>query len=280
VLDLCDEAEGDLPDLAITSSPDVAAAAYLANTLAHLGYPDQAIVQAERSVERARPLGKASLAYSMALSTSARACQTIGDDQRCRGFLEPLLAAASEQGFPQYLGLGQCLFGWLTARQGEIAAGLRMLSEAAAMLASLGGQRETAYVNGLMADVLFWAGRQSEAIMLLDDTLLRAAETGVVAFDASLRLRKAAALATGSNTEVDVAERQFECAIAVARNQSARLFELQACCGLARLRLNQGNTAEARSLLEPVLDWFTEGLDLPDLREAREILAACDRWVC
>jgi len=274
-LDLYDETGGDLPNLAITSSPDVAAAAYLANTLAHLGYPDRAMVHAERSVKRARPLGKASLAYSMALSTSARACQTIGDDVRCCGYVEPLLAAASEQGFPQYLALGQCLLGWLTARQGDIAAGLETLSEAVAMLTSLGGQREAAYVNGLMADVLVWAGRQSEAAGILDETLLRSAATGVVAFDAGLRSRKAAVLATGSDAEIAAAECEFRCAIDIARNQSARLFELQACNALARLWLKQDRTSEARALLEPVLDWFTEGRTLPDLREAHEILAAC-----
>ena len=143
-LNLCAAGDKNLPDFAITSSPDVAAAAYLANTLAHLGYPESAIAHAELAVERARPLGVASLAYSMALSTSARACQTIGDEVKCRGYVEPLLAAADEQGFPQYLALGRCLQGWLTARQGGITAGLSSLSEALAVLAALGWQREAA----------------------------------------------------------------------------------------------------------------------------------------
>jgi class 3 adenylate cyclase/predicted ATPase len=276
-LELCDRSAGDVPDLAITSTPDVAAAAYLANAFAHLGYPDRAIVHAERAVERTRPLGKASLAYSMGLATAARACQTIGDGARCRLYLEPLLAAADEQGFPQYLALGQCLLGWLTAKHGEIAAGLSTLAGALAKLASIGGQRETAYVNGLMADVLVWAGRNSEAVSLLDETLLRSAETGVVAFDAALHCRKAVALATGPDADIAAAEQQFRHAIDIARNQSARLFELQACSGLARLWLNRGRPADARVLLEPVLEWFTEGLTLPDFRQAREILAGCSQ---
>ena len=53
----------------------------------------------------------------------------------------------------------------------RITAGLSSLSEALAVLVSLGWQREAAYVNGLMADVLAWAGRKSEAIKLLDETL-------------------------------------------------------------------------------------------------------------
>lgn len=273
-LDLCDEADGDLPDLAITSSPDVAAAEYLANTLAHFGYPDCAVAHAQRAVASAGQLGKASLAYSMALSTAARACQTIGDDARCRSYVEPLLAAADEHGFPQYLARGQCLLGWLTARQGDVAAGLKATSEAVAVLASLGGQREMAYVNALMADVLIEAGQWPDAIRLLDDALRRSAENGVVAFDAKLRTSKAAALAN-LDSEIAAAEQQFECAIDVARSQ-ARLFELQACSGLARLwLLGQGRTQEAHLVLEPVLDQFTEVPLLPDFRKAREILAAC-----
>ena len=276
-LNLCAAGDKNLPDFAITSSPDVAAAAYLANTLAHLGYPESAIAHAELAVERARPLGVASLAYSMALSTSARACQTIGDEVKCRGYVEPLLAAADERGFPQYLALGRCLQGWLTARQGGITAGLSSLSEALAVLAALGWQREAAYVNGLMADVLAWAGRKSDAINLLDETLVTSARSGVVAFDARIRCRKAIVLATGPDADIAAAEQEFKYAIDIARNQSAKLFELQSCCGLARLWLRRGRAADAQILLEPVHAGFTEGLTLPDLREAQDLLAECSQ---
>ena len=232
-----------------------------------------AIAHAEQAVERGRRLGAASLAYSMALSTSARACQTLGDEARCRHYAEILVAAAGEQAFPQYLALGRCMLGWLTARQGNVADGLDTLSEAIATLHSLGSRRETAYVNGLMADVLAWAGRQPEAIRLLDETLLASARTGAVAFDARIRCRKAAILATGSGTDVAAAEAEFRYAIDIAQSQSSKLFELQSCIGLARLWLRQGRPAEARGLLEPIHAWFTEGLTLPDLREAREVLA-------
>jgi adenylate cyclase len=210
----------------------------------------------------------------MAFSTAARACQTIGDDARCHRYVEPLLAAADEHGFSQYLALGRCLLGWLTARQGDIAAGLAATSEAVEVLASLGGQREMAYANALMADVLIWAGRWSDAVSLLDETLRRSAATGVVAFDAKLLTSKAAALAK-LDSEIAATEQQFEHAIDVARRQSARLFELQACSGLARLWLGQGWNKKARLVLEPVLARFTEAQNLPDFRAAREILDAC-----
>jgi class 3 adenylate cyclase/tetratricopeptide (TPR) repeat protein len=273
VLHLCSNGNQILPDFAITSAPDVAAAVYLANTLAHLGYPERAIGHAERAVERARSLGVASLAYSMALSTSARAFQALGDEVRCRLEAETLVTVAMEHGFPQYLALGRCILGWLTARRSDVLGGLSMLSEALAALQALGSQREAAYVAGLMGDALAWAGRRSEAISLLDTTLLKTAQSGSAAFDAAIHCRKGMVLATGSGAELAAAELELARAIEIARSQSAKLFELRSCTCLARLWSTQGRHADARDLLQPVYDWFTEGPMLPDLREASEFLA-------
>jgi class 3 adenylate cyclase/tetratricopeptide (TPR) repeat protein len=273
VLDLCSEGNQILPDLAITSAPDVAAGAYLSNTLAHLGYPRHAVEHAERAVERARTLGEASLAFSMALSTSARAFQTLGDEERCRRYAETLVSIAMEHGFPQYLALGRCMLGWLTARRHDVLAGLGVLSQARTGLQAIGSQRETTYVNGLMADVLTWAGRPSEAILLLDETLLISDRTGAAAFDATIRCRKGSLLATAANAEIAAAEAEFVQAIEIARSQSARLFELRSCICLAGLWLTQGRAEDAKALLRPVIDWFQEDPSLPDLREARELLA-------
>ena len=64
----------------------------------------------------------------------------------------------------------------------------------------------------------------------------------------------------------------FEQALATARSQSAKSFELRASISLARLRRDQGKHAEARALLAPVYGWFTEGFDTRDLKEAKALL--------
>jgi predicted ATPase len=76
-------------------------------------------------------------------------------------------------------------------------------------------------------------------------------------------------LATGDPA---AAEASYGEAMALARRQSAKLWELCAVMSLARLWRDQGKRAEARDLLAPVYDWFTEGLDTPVLQEAKTLL--------
>ena len=68
------------------------------------------------------------------------------------------------------------------------------------------------------------------------------------------------------------AERSFQHAIEVARRQSARSWELRATTSLARLWQKQGRTDEARQALAEIYNWFTEGFDTLDLKEARALL--------
>jgi predicted ATPase len=68
------------------------------------------------------------------------------------------------------------------------------------------------------------------------------------------------------------AEANFELALAVARKQQARSWELGAAMSMARLWRDQGKRDEARELLAPVYGWFTEGFDTRDLKEAKALL--------
>ena len=74
--------------------------------------------------------------------------------------------------------------------------------------------------------------------------------------------------------EPDAAKAQayFERALAVARQQQAKSWELRAAMSMARLWRDQGKRDEARDLLAPVYGWFTEGFDTLDLKEAKALL--------
>jgi predicted ATPase len=72
------------------------------------------------------------------------------------------------------------------------------------------------------------------------------------------------------------AEAHFERALAVARAQQAKSWELRAAMSMARLKRDQGKRDEARQLLAPIYGWFAEGFDTFDLREAKTLLDALD----
>jgi predicted ATPase len=68
------------------------------------------------------------------------------------------------------------------------------------------------------------------------------------------------------------AEAYFERALAIARQQQAKSWELRAAMSMARLWRDQGKRDEVRDLLAPVYDWFTEGFDTLDLKQAKALL--------
>ena len=88
--------------------------------------------------------------------------------------------------------------------------------------------------------------------------------------DAELHRKKGELLLEPQDT--DAAEGELRLAIDIARQQSARLFELRAASSLARIWSSRGRRAEALELLRPPLGRFVDESDIPDVREARALL--------
>jgi tetratricopeptide (TPR) repeat protein len=83
------------------------------------------------------------------------------------------------------------------------------------------------------------------------------------------RLRGDLLFASGDETAAD---QNYRRALTVSRKQSANTLELRAASGLARLLRDRGKRNEARDLLAPVYNWFTEGFDTPVLQDAKKLL--------
>jgi predicted ATPase len=89
-------------------------------------------------------------------------------------------------------------------------------------------------------------------------------------FEAEIRrLQGEMLLTAGKRDESEVA---FQYALKISRMQKARWWELRAAMVLARLWRDEGRCAEARDLLTPIYEWFTEGFDMADLKEAKALL--------
>ena len=96
--------------------------------------------------------------------------------------------------------------------------------------------------------------------------------TGEAWFAAELHRRRGELLLTGPEPQTSAAEQELHRAISIAREQSAKLFELRAVISLARLWRDHDKRAAARDLLVPIYNWFTEGFDTPDLKDAKALL--------
>jgi len=94
--------------------------------------------------------------------------------------------------------------------------------------------------------------------------------TGERWLEAELHRQKGELLLRQGHSEA--AEELYCKALDIAREQEAKLWELRAAASLARLRRDQGRRGDARDLLAPIYDWFTEGFDTPDLKEAKVLL--------
>jgi predicted ATPase len=126
------------------------------------------------------------------------------------------------------------------------------------------------YYIALLARACELGEQIEEAVTWLDDALQIVERTGERWFAAELNRHKGQLMLREGHSEA--AEKLYHKALSIAREQEAKLWELRAAASLARLRRDQDRGAEARDLLAPLYDWFTEGFATPDLKEAKALL--------
>ena len=104
------------------------------------------------------------------------------------------------------------------------------------------------------------------------EALAETEKTEVRWYEAELNRLEGELVLASAEPDASAAEASFRKAIARARGQDAKAWELRAATSLARRLARQGKREEARGLLAPIYGWFTEGFDTPDLKEAKALL--------
>ena len=126
-----------------------------------------------------------------------------------------------------------------------------------------------------MAEGLAKAGQIADALDAIDDAIARAERTEELWQIAELlRVKGELVLLQDAAPQAAAAKDYFQRALDWAHRQGALSWELRAVTSLARLRRDQGRSAEAMALLQPVYDRFTEGLETADLKAAKALLDA------
>ena len=146
-----------------------------------------------------------------------------------------------------------------------------MMRKALADLEDAGQDYARTLYVALLVDASVASGMAKEALHALDKAFALVERAGERWCEAELyRLSgRYLTMATGNTEE---AETRYRSALRVARKQGAKSLELRAATSLSRLLCEQKKRQEARDLLAPVYNWFTEGFDTPDLKDAKALL--------
>jgi hypothetical protein len=115
-------------------------------------------------------------------------------------------------------------------------------------------------------------GQFDDAWHCIDEAMATIKITKESLFEAEVNRRGGEIALKSPEPDAAKAEKYFQRALAVARQQQAKSWELRAATSLARLWRSQGKAQQARELLAPVYGWFTEGFDTRDLKEAKMLL--------
>ncbi len=164
------------------------------------------------------------------------------------------------------------LRGWAIAEQGRNDEGIAHIQEGLAASRTIGAEVVRTYFLCLLAEVCMKRGRLDDGLGALSEALAAANDREERVSEAEIHRLKGELLLRQNNSNASEAQSCFQSAIAVARKQSAKSLELRATVSLARLLDKQGKRDEARAMLADIYNWFTEGFDTADLKDAKALL--------
>ncbi|MEE8187877.1 MAG: adenylate/guanylate cyclase domain-containing protein [Kiloniellales bacterium] len=238
-----------------------------------VGYPDRSIERLEEAVSLARRLNHPfNLAF--ALTAGSHAYLLRGDSEPILSHCDEVERLAVEEGlgpFAQNVLANQWRGKALILRQ-EFAAGYELMKQ---------GNDFWNMSEGRICNALFWSwmtrglagmGETAQALELIERAIKHCRETGDCYMEPECLRLKGEFLLLGESPDHRAAEAALREAVQLAQAHKAKSWELRAAMSLAKLWRSRDKRSEARGLLAPVYDWFTEGFDTADLVEAKALL--------
>jgi predicted ATPase len=242
-------------------------------TLWCLGYPAQALARSQEALTLAQQVAPP-FCLSVALGVAAEFHQFRREEDAAQACAEACIRLATEQGFTQSMVMSSILRGWALARQGQGEEGIAHMRQGLAAYQAMGVKRGLPSFLALLAEAYGNVGRAEAGLRVLTEALALVDSTGERWYESELYRLKGELLLQQSSDNSTEAETCFQQAISIARAQQAKSLELRAATSLARLWQQQGKGQEAHDLLAPIYGWFTEGFDTADLQEAKALLDA------
>ncbi len=240
--------------------------------LNHLGYPEQSEQRITALIELAKnknhPFLKAE-AY-MCASFSFWSRRQVEKTQK---FASETIAISRQHDYSYHLGSGLGVMGWAVGEEGKLDEGIEKIRQGLALLKDSNSRLIYQHLLVLLADTYLKAGMVDEGLTVIDESLALINKSAFKVIEPEICRLKGELLLLKEGLETG-AEACFQRAIEVAKGQKAKSWELRATMSLCRLLKNQGKVEKARRRLSEIYNWFTEGFETPDLKEAKSLLEA------
>ena len=272
VLRLYDPALHDELKFRYVHDPRVAALSLRAIIQSLCGYPDQAIKTAADVLDYAKKINHtSSLAYGIMFAGALPA--TLRHDSQMAGeYAKDILLLSEQLKSEMWLGFGRVIAGWSSGIQGSYEDGEKLLRMGIKNLESASPNPHKPLFQMLLAEIYISGGETRRAIDSLTRALKLVEQTDERIWESGVNCLLGKAQLIHETNISEKAEAKLIQAIKVAAAQNAKTLELRAAVSLTQEWLNRGKRDEARDLISPIYNWFTEGFDTPDLIEARKLL--------
>ena len=201
-----------------------------------------------------------------------------GDPARAAPNAFELARLAREYDLNLWRALGMFLEGWATAASGAVGSGLEDMRRGVELLREQNVLAFDELLKIVLAEAEARAGDPDRAIAILDEALATADRLGLRTFEAELHRARGEILLKLDPANPAPVEEALLAAIAVAKQQATRSFELRASLSLAKLYQSTSRLADAHAVLAPALEGFSPTPAMPEIAEAQALLAAVAQW--
>jgi predicted ATPase/class 3 adenylate cyclase len=251
--------------------PKVSALTYLAPVLWILGFPEQARRSSTAAFHCAAELDQANLTAHVHNFAGAGLDELLGDVPGVQAHAEAIIELADRHSLGYWRVNGLILRGWAMVQQGATEAGIALMCQSAESRAALGVSWYQARYLCMLATAYAQVGQAEPGLRIIAEAKDLIAKNSEHMWEGELaRIEGELMRVQGrSATEIDACLAR---AMAIARAQGAKSLELRAARSLARLWCDRGRPDDARALLEPLFNWFTEGCETADLKATKALL--------
>ena len=235
------------------------------------GRPDAARRCAERAVSLANELGD-SMSAAFALYEKALVHRMMLEPKLALEIAGAAINTAEDVGFLYVLRHARVVKGWALTELGRAEEGIGQIREETDALSA---NREELWLTlslATLADACLTAGRIEHGLKAIGDALDLVRRSGECFWEAEINRLRGELLLGQSPSDPALARASVEHAIEKARQQGAKSLELRATTSLARMLMSTDRRDEARAMLAGIYNWFTEGFDTADLKDAKALL--------